>query len=134
MPESMSEYLRRDVECEGLFECIHGLTALDRETFAAVVASDSPMTVDEVADAIGRERSTAHRSIQRLQAVDLVTREQINYDQGGYYHVFSTADADEIALEMQRVLNEWYDKAAGLIEEFSDEYADATVTDPPVSE
>jgi predicted transcriptional regulator len=122
MPDSMAEYLQSDMECEGLLECIHGLKQLDRECFGVLVEATSPMTVDEVADAVERERSTAYRSIQRLLQTGFVQKEQVNYEQGGYYHVYRPADPDEVADDMQRMLNEWYAKMGQLIQEFRDKY------------
>ncbi|MFB6170249.1 MAG: transcriptional regulator, partial [Haloarculaceae archaeon] len=51
-------------------------------------------------------------------------KEQVNYEQGGYYHVYRPRDAEEIAQEMQRTLNDWYAKIGQLIGEFSEKYAD----------
>ena len=126
MAKSMSENLREDMACEGLLECIHGLKDLDREIFGVLAKSDDPLTVDEVAEAVERERSTAYRSIQRLLQAGFVQQKQINYEEGGYYHVFHTTDADEVADEMQRMLNDWYAKIGQLIKEFREEYGEQT--------
>jgi predicted transcriptional regulator len=129
MATSMQEYLQQDMECEGLLECLHGLKELDRETFRVLVSADGPLTVDDVADQVDRERSTAYRSIQRLLQTGLVRKEQVNYDHGGYYHVYSPADVDQIADDMQRTLNEWYAQMGQLIQEFRDKY-EATAEAP----
>ena len=126
MPDSMAEQLQQDMACEGLLECIHGLKDLDRRCFQALVNSEEPMTIDEVAARVDRERSTAYRSIQRLLGTGFVRKEQVNYDQGGYYHVYSPADPEEVAGDMQRMLNDWYAKMGQLIQEFEDKYGDAT--------
>jgi predicted transcriptional regulator len=128
MPDSIVECLRSDVECEGLLEIIYGLTRLDREVFRLLVDGDAPMTVDEVADAVGRERSTAYRSIQRLLRTGFVEKEQVNYEQGGYYHVYRPSDADDVADDMQRALNDWYATVGQLIYEFRDAYDGASET------
>jgi predicted transcriptional regulator len=125
MPDSMSEQLRRNMSCEGLLECFHGLKALDRRVFEVLTDDDAPRTVDEVAEAVDRERSTAYRSIQRLVDAGFVRKEQVNYDQGGYYHVFEPVDADEVAENFQRILNDWYAKMGRLIVEFRKQYGDA---------
>ena len=118
----MAEQLQQDMQCEGLLECIHGLKQLDKECFRVLVESDEPLTIDEVADRVDRERSTAYRSIQRLVQSGFVQKEQVNYDQGGYYHVFRPTDPDEIADDMQRMLNDWYAKMGQLIGEFREKY------------
>ena len=122
MKPSMSEYLRQDMECEGLLACIHGLKQLDRDVFQVVAGSSKPLTVDEIAERVDRERSTAYRAVQRLVQSGLVQKEQVNYDQGGYYHVFYPTDSDEIADEMQRMLDDWHAKLNQLIGEFREKY------------
>ncbi|WP_302082325.1 helix-turn-helix domain-containing protein [Salinibaculum rarum] len=122
MTQSMQDMLRSDMECEGLLECFHGLTALDRAVFETMVAADEAKTVDEIAEEVDRERSTAYRSVKRLEEAGFLTREQRTYDGGGYYHVFTPADPKEVADDMQRMLNDWYAKMGGLIGEFRDKY------------
>ena len=134
MAESMSEYLRQDMACEGLLECIHGLSALDREVFGVLADGGEPLTVDEVASRVDRERSTAYRSIQRLRAAGFVRKQQVNYDQGGYYHVYTPEDPDEVADHMQRLLNDWYAKIGQLIGEFRETYEDRPATTAPAEQ
>ena len=132
MADAMSEYLKQDMQCEGLLECIHGLKGLDKEIFRVLTDRSEPLTVDEIAEEIDRERSTAYRSVQRLLQSGFVQKEQINYDQGGYYHVFRPTDPDEIADDMQRMLNDWYAKMGQLIGEFREKYGEA-VEEPPAA-
>ncbi|MDQ2074161.1 helix-turn-helix domain-containing protein [Haloarcula sp. NS06] len=132
MPDSMSEQLRRDMQCEGLLECFHGLKELDKECFRALVEAEEPLTVDELADAVDRERSTAYRAVQRLLQTGFIEKDQINYDQGGYYHVYSPTDPSQIADEMQRMLNDWYAKMGQLIQEFENKYEQSESAAPTV--
>lgn len=122
MADSMAEYLRQDMECEGLLECIHGLKDLDRECFRALTESAEPLTIDEIAERVDRERSTAYRAIQRLLQAGFIQKDQVNYEQGGYYHVYRPTNPDEVADDMQRMLNDWYAKMGQLIQEFRDKY------------
>ena len=126
MANSMAEQLQQDMQCEGLLECIHGLKQLDKECFRAMVESDEPLTIDEVTERVDRERSTAYRSIQRLLQSGFIQKDQINYEQGGYYHVYYPTDPSQIADDMQRKLNDWYAKMGQLIQEFEDKYEATT--------
>jgi predicted transcriptional regulator len=128
MPDSMSEQLQRDMVCEGLLECFHGLKKLDREIFETLVNADEPLTVDEIAEAVDRERSTAYRAVQRLLKSGFIQKEQVNYDQGGYYHVYRPTDPSKIADDMQRLLNDWYAKMGQLIQEFETKYDEQNAT------
>jgi predicted transcriptional regulator len=123
----MSEQLQRDMECESLLECFHGLKELDKECFGALVDAAEPLTVDAIAEAVDRERSTAYRSVQRLLQTGFIKKDQVNYDQGGYYHVYSPTDPEVVADDMQRLLNDWYAKMGQLIQEFEDKYERETV-------
>jgi predicted transcriptional regulator len=118
--------------CEGLLECFHGLKELDKECFRMLVNAEEPMTVDELAEAVDRERSTAYRSVQRLLQTGFIKKDQINYDQGGYYHVYSPTDPSKIADDMQRLLNDWYAKMGQLIQEFETKYEQGEPTTAPV--
>ncbi len=122
MADSVSGYLQSDLECEGLLECFHGLKRLDRDCYRIVVSTEEPLTVDEIADRVDRERSTAYRSIQRLLHAGFLQKEQVNYESGGYYHVYRPTDPNVVADEMQRMLNEWYAMMGQLIQEFREKY------------
>jgi predicted transcriptional regulator len=118
----MSEQLQQDMECEGLLECFHGLKQLDRDCFETLVSAEEPLTVDEIAEAVDRERSTAYRAVQRLLQTGFIQKEQVNYEQGGYYHVYTPTDPEQIADDLQRLLNDWYAKMGQLIQEFETKY------------
>ncbi len=130
MPNSMAEQLQQDMACEGLLECIHGLKQLDKDCYRELVESEEPLTIDEIGERVDRERSTAYRSIQRLLKSGFIQKEQVNYDDGGYYHVYYPTDPEQIADNMQRMLNDWYAKMGQLIQEFEDKYEHAA--DEPV--
>jgi len=122
MTDSVSEYLDQELQCIDLLECVHGLKELDRTVFRLLVTADEPLTVDDVADGIGRDRSTAYRSISRLLETGFVTQEQRNYESGGYYYVYRVREPDALAADMQRLLNDWYARIGMLIQEFEDTY------------
>jgi predicted transcriptional regulator len=132
----MSEMLERDLQCESLLDCFHGLNELDREVFRLLIEADEPCTVDELADRVDRERTTAYRSVRRLTEAGVVVRERRSGEAGSYYHVFSPADPEEVADAMQRLLNDWYARMGTLIAEFREKYGervdgDGEQPDPP---
>lgn len=118
------------MKCEGLLECFHGLKPLDRKCFEVLIESDESLTVDEIGEETNRERSTAYRAVQRLLQTGLISKEQVNYEQGGYYHVYQPTDPEQITDEMQRMLNDWYAKVGQLIQEFEDKYDDTDLSEP----
>lgn len=127
MPESLREMERQDLGCENLLECFHGMGDLEIRVFTTLVESDEPLTIDQIAERVDRERSTAYRAARRLREAGFAKRSQINYDHGGYYHVFEPVDSGEIATEMQRMLNEWYATMGQLIGEFREKFETSNV-------
>jgi predicted transcriptional regulator len=124
MANSMQEMLRSDMQCDGLLECFHDLKRIDKDVFRLLNDRGEGVTVDEIAEAVDRERSTAYRSVQRLLSAGLLQKEQVNYEQGGYHHVYHNREAEAIVGDMQRTLNDWYAKMGQLIGEFGDKYAE----------
>ncbi|AEN07092.1 helix-turn-helix domain-containing protein [Halolamina sp.] len=120
----MKEMLQSDMECEGLLECFHDLKQIDKAVFRLLTDAEEPLTVDEIAAGVDRERSTAYRSIQRLLSAGFLRKDQVNYEQGGYHHVYAPRDAEEITRELQRMLNDWYAEMGQLVSEFGEKYAD----------
>jgi len=125
MSLSIRSMVQEDMQCEDLLECMYGLGRLDRQVFDAIVDASEPLSVDELADRVDRERSTVYRACRRLADTGFVEKEQRNYDDGGYYFVYGPAGGDGPADELQRILNEWYTSTSDLIEEFRETYADA---------
>ena len=120
MTASVRGDLERDVEWPDVLERINGLNARDRAVVRALQRADEGLAVDDVADRLGCERSTAHRSISRLREVDLVVRRQVNYDHGGYYYVSRPRAPEAIAREMRRLPNSWYATVGRPVQGFED--------------
>ena len=124
MPDAIQEQLRDERECMGIFDCMFGLNELDRGVFRLLAESSEPLTVDHIAKFIDRERTTAYRSVRRLEEAGVVVQGQESCPKGGYHHVYRISDPDQIANELQRMLNQWYADTGQLIQEFRDMYGE----------
>ncbi len=71
---------------------------------------------------MARQSSITDQLERDIACEGLLEKEQINYDQGGYYHVYSPTDPEQIATDMRRQLNDWYAKMGQLVQEFEDKY------------
>jgi predicted transcriptional regulator len=120
---SVREDLERDLGCLDLLGCIHGLNERDQLVFQLLQQAEEGVTVDDVADWMDCERSTAYRSISRPLGAGVVIQEQVNYHHGGYYYVHRPGTPEEITHDMQRLLNDWYATNGQLIQEFEDRYS-----------
>ncbi|MDS0281668.1 helix-turn-helix domain-containing protein [Haloarcula onubensis] len=126
MPEAIRTQLEEDVQCDYLLDCFHGLTELDRACFEQLVTSPEALTVDDLAERVDRDRTTAYRSVQRLLEAELVEQRQVSGDGSSYHHVYEPRDPDAVADQMQRELNDYYAKMGQLIHEFRDKFGERT--------
>lgn len=122
MSLKISEFLNGEIECESLLECINDLKSLDRKIYFLLLDEKKQMSVDEIADEIERERSTAYRSVKRLQREGLIKQEKENYEEASYRHVYSAVKAEKVADKMEDQLKEIQDQMEGLINEFRKKY------------
>jgi len=98
---SLKDYLEEDMECEELLECISGSSDLDKEIYFLVLEKDDGLDVDEIADEVNRERSTAHRAVKRLKENGFIEQEKINQEGGGYRYIYHAVEPDKVAEKMQ---------------------------------
>lgn len=122
MADSVKEFLEQTQSCEEVLDCFHGLNGLDKKVYDTVASADRPLTAEEIGEQVDRDRSTAYRSAQRLTDAGFVTRQQQTGSDGGYRYVYSQADTDTVADEMQEMVNDWQREMTKLIESFRQEY------------
>ena len=115
MVDSVADQLTQDMDCEALLGCFYGHTELDESCLRVLGSSSRPLTVDDIAAAVEHDRSTVYRSVQRLLATGMVEKEQVNYDGGGYCHVYSVVESGAVSRDMYRTLNDRYTELDGLI-------------------
>ncbi|MFW9932543.1 MAG: hypothetical protein ACFFDR_07790 [Candidatus Thorarchaeota archaeon] len=94
----------------GLLCCAFGVKTSAAKIYLEL--RDTPMTVEELAEKVGKERSVVQRYLQELSNPDLkpslVLRDTISLDRGGYYHVYRRNSSEEIRKKMLSQLDQWY--------------------------
>ena len=124
MSLSIAEIIENDdIVCEDLIECITGSGQLDKEVYFAIMEEDG-MDLDEIAEKVDRERSTAYRAVQRLEENGFLDKRKEGKEGGGYRHVYEPVDPDKVADQMLDRLNEWYADMGQMIHEFRHKYTE----------
>jgi len=121
MPSSIKEYLEEDIKCEELLECISGSSDLDKQIYFLIL-EEKEMDIDQIAEEVERERSTAYRAVKRLEENGFLQQEKISQEGGGYRHIYTPVKPEKVAEEMQNKLNKWYAEMGQLIHEFKQKY------------
>ena len=90
-----------------------------RETRTYLTLLDRPgSTVEELADALDRDRSNVNRSLVRLLELDLVKRDRRLLDSGGYVYQYTATPLEETKERLHQALDDWTERVHGQIESF----------------
>jgi len=104
--------IETDPSLEEVLQSIFGLGAREREIYVSLVASNG-RTVQEVADELGRHRSSTNRGLKKLFDKGFVTRKRRILSSGGQVYQYSARPPEDIQAKMLAGLREWSDRARG---------------------
>lgn len=88
--------------------CAFGLRSTEIDAYFALISG--PKTVKNIADRIGRDRSTVQRVLKKLKKMGLIDTEERTFDRGGYYYVYRAISTEEVRQEILARLEQWYDE------------------------
>jgi predicted transcriptional regulator len=107
--------------CKDIVQCAYSLNDLEVEVFKATVRR-GPARADELADYIGKERSTVYRSLQKLISCGMCFRESRILEKGGYYYEYSAIPKDELKSKMERCVEEWGKRMQEALDRFDEHF------------
>jgi len=87
--------------------------------------NEQPMTLDEVAKEMDRDRSTTFRSLQKLVSLGLVVKETKTIKDGGYFHVYSAVDRETFKKETERKVKDLQKSLDRLLKKFESDMQEA---------
>jgi len=100
------------------------------------VIGEGPLSANEVAEALGYDRSTVTRYLNTLVDLGLLSRSELNREGGGVVNVYHSVDLERMRWETLLGFYVWAGEAAALIEEanvtkqmYLDENPDRTLPD-----
>jgi len=108
---------RRGATCSDLLSCLYNLKPIDIEVFLEV-ARNKNATLTQIAEIVHRDRSSTHRCLSKLVSAGLVHKRSKTLKGGGYYHIYSTAEACKIREYASQRVKEITESLESLIENF----------------
>src|SRR5215472_11529718 len=88
---SLQILTRRNASCDDLLCAVYNLNLVDLDIFYNL-AGGNTASLDELATKVQRDRSTVHRSLQKLVSNQLCYKETRTIKDGGYYHAYSATE------------------------------------------
>lgn len=86
--------------------CAFGLRNTELDVYFSLISG--LRTVEEVAEKIGKDRSTIQRVLNGLHEKGLVIRESKKIPRGGYFYEYHAEASDTIRDQILAQLEEWY--------------------------
>jgi predicted transcriptional regulator len=83
------------------------------------LVTKGPLRAEELAEEIGRDRSTAYRCLRHLISCRICYKETRTIDKGGYYHVYIAETPDNVKTKLEDCTEQWYRKMKDAIDNFS---------------
>ena len=106
--------------CTDLVRCMYNLTELDMEALRLLL-KEGPSKAEDLAERLGRDRSTVYRSLQKMVSCQIVTKDVRSLERGGYFHVYSSAPRELIRERLEHCIAEWHTRMISLMANFDED-------------
>ena len=95
--------------CEDIIQCVFDLNDLDIAIYKKL-SKIKELRADDLAEDIGKDRSTVYRSLQKLNCCGICNKKIRKIKSGGYYHVYTCINDNEIKKNLEKCIDTWYKK------------------------
>ncbi|ERH10760.1 MAG: putative transcriptional regulator [halophilic archaeon J07HX64] len=119
-PKQLRELmLSEEPELVEVMTCVFGIQPHEARTYETLLSRPAS-TVEELADALDRDRSNVNRSLSTLREKGLATRERRLLDGGGHVYQYSPTPLPEARTLMHDTLDAWTSYVHDRIDEFGE--------------
>ncbi|GEM_PF-796980 len=105
--------------CESLVRSLFGFNSLDVGVLKVLIRSGC-MRTEEVAQAVGRERSTVCRSLQKLTSCGICEKKSNTLSGGGYCYTYAAKTREEIIADIESCIETWHASMRESLNEFAE--------------
>ncbi len=120
-PPGMGDLLENsDPDFEAVMSCVFSIHEHETRTYLSLLERPSS-TVEELADALDRDRSNVNRSLSTLLDAGLATRERRLLDPGGYVYQYTATPLPEAKRTLHEALDTWTETVHEEIDAFGDD-------------
>ena len=102
--------------CNDVIKCVFDLKELDLKVYNNL-KKKGESRANILAKNLKRERSTVYRSLQKLTSCGLCIKTTKTIKNGGYYHLYTCNDAKQTKENIEKCIDNWYNKMKKTIKE-----------------
>ncbi|MEM0351230.1 MAG: helix-turn-helix domain-containing protein [Archaeoglobaceae archaeon] len=101
------------VKC--ILKCSFDISCFDMEVYVNLLKKN-PTTVDDLADALNKDKSTVYKSLQKLLEKGLVERDYRILRSGGYKYLYKPINFEEFKKKIVEAVQVWMKDLAEFIQ------------------
>lgn len=113
---TMIDFACKRVPIEEIIKCSFALAKTDYATFKVLITNNKEMSVQEIQEKVGKDRTTVQRSIKSLLEKNLILRRQINLESGGFMYYYNIRKKQEIKDQIYSNFESWEKKVLDELE------------------
>lgn len=103
-------------EIKQLLKVLYNLSS--SETEVLYYLCDNEARASDIADELGKDRSTVQRYLSKLQSTGLVEREShVEEGKRGRYYIYSVPDKEKMKNKVEARMQEWEDEKLEVLDE-----------------
>ena len=103
-------------EIKRLLKVLYNLSS--SETEVMYYLCDNQARASDIAEELGKDRSTVQRYLSKLRTTGLVQREsKVDEGKRGRYYIYSVPDKEEMKQKVKERMEEWEDQKLEVLEE-----------------
>ncbi len=106
--------------CEQALQCFFDLSEHELRVYR-VLLENGPTTAQDLADLIGKDRSTAYRMVTPLVEMGMVIKDTRKQKGGGIYHIYEAKDPITIQTMLKERIDSWYVMMKEVVNKTSEE-------------
>jgi predicted transcriptional regulator len=128
MPISMSSLdsiTRLNATAKDLLIYIFDLAPLDVDVLFLLLKNKKPMTLEDIAKKLSRDKTTISRSTQKLIGAGLCARDVRTLKGGGYYNVYNTVDLETFKQQTEMRIKEIQTSFERIMQKFEEDISKA---------
>jgi len=104
--------------CHDLVQCAFSLNGFEVEVYEKLLET-GPLNANDLADMMGKERSTVYRALQKMMTCGMVFRETHSIARGGYYHMYKAIGRCELKEKLEGCVDDWYKRMKDALKDLS---------------
>jgi len=106
----------KNTRCSDILKMMFNLKDADLETYKHVITIGE-VRADELANKVGKDRTTVYRSLERLVKSGLCEKKKMTLKNGGNYYLYVYREPTTVKKMLQQCVEEWYSSMKNTLNE-----------------